>query len=426
MAFQVLAFDPVVVLVSLGVLTAIFICYSIIYHLFYSPIHQVPGPLISKLSRWYLSYFDLFGLRRNEKIQEWHEKYGPIVYIRPGEVSFSLPAYTREIYGSSGKYPKSKYFDNFIAHGERAVFSVGPYHIHRHKRALISGFFQPRSIYKSGTEASIQERVFAFLRELDHALISSVDINIYPMLNHYTFDNITRLLYGHSHCSYTIEDDHVERQILSGLKVIQLWGPFRYTFPLVYRSLSKVLSLFNLHQKSFGAEEALKKWNHQRLLDSVANLSANQDNSLVRLLTNAKDPDGNPLSDNYIAAELLDNLNAAQETTAVALVYIIYHLSRNPPWQAKLRDELKSLSIQQSSGDPSFATIDQAPILEACIREAYRINPGSSGRAERIVPEGGREFGGHHLPSGVRRVRTPLKKKISFGYLFFENTGAVC
>ena len=399
MVFQDLALNYTTLSVCPGVLSAIFLYFYIIYPLFYSPLSQVPGPPLCKLSWYYISYFDLL-LQRNDKIQEWHEKYGPIVCIRPEEVSFSSPAFMREIYGISGKYSKSNYFDNFIAYGERAVFSVGPYHTHRHKRALISNFYQFTSLYKFGVEASMQERVHAFLNKMDHAMLSSPYLDIYPMISHYVFDNITCLLYGHRHGTSTIENDHEERQILSGLKKIQLWGPFQYTFPLIYKSASKVLSYLNIHRNSFDAKHNLNRWNYKRFMESTADFSVDKDNSLVRRLTGANDPDGNPLSQNYIAAELLDNLNAGQEITAVALVYIVYHLSRNPEWQAKLRDELRAL--QKQSGDhPSFASIDRAPILEACIREAYRINPGSSGRAERVVPEGGKEFGRFYLPEGV-------------------------
>lgn len=151
------------------------------------------------------------------------------------------------------------------------------------------------------------------------------------------------------------------------------------------------------------ADDDLIGWNHEKIADSIASSKAAEDeeDTLFRRLSSAKNSDGTPLSPNYIASELYDNLNAAQVTVAITLTYIVYHLSEHPMWQTKICDEMTDL-MSKSEGFPSFASINSAPILDAFIREVYRINPGTGGHAERVVPEGGKMYNRIYIPEGVR------------------------
>lgn len=108
-----------------------------------------------------------------------------------------------------------------------------------------------------------------------------------------------------------------------------------------------------------------------------------------------------PLDHRYIAAEVLDNINAAEATVAVTATYLMWRLTEAPQWQRKIRKELALLPLQ-ADGSVSFSDVDnRVPSLEAYLREVYRLHPASSGRAERLVPRGGHAFSGLHLPEGT-------------------------
>lgn len=119
----------------------------------------------------------------------------------------------REIYGTSGKYTKSDFFDNFMVYGERSLFSLASYWDHRHKRNLIASFYHKTSIDKPVIQEGVRDRVHAFIDCIGNAITKSRSINIYPILNCYAFDNVSRLIYGERHCSHTIEMDCKEREI---------------------------------------------------------------------------------------------------------------------------------------------------------------------------------------------------------------------
>lgn len=150
----------------------------------------------------------------------------------------------------------------------------------------------------------------------------------------------------------------------------------------------------------FEAGEELMHWSEQRFTDAITDPHTIQEDCLLSRLMHAKSANGDELSHSYIAAELYDNLNAAQVTVAVTLTYIIYRLSCNNVWQSKIRSELRML-LGSSNGAPSLGEISNAPLLDAFIREVHRLHPGIGGHAERVVPAGGKVYNGIFISGGV-------------------------
>ncbi|KAL8783606.1 MAG: hypothetical protein Q9195_009340 [Heterodermia aff. obscurata] len=390
------SFKPAITAVCVFVL----IYVALIHPIFFAPLAHVPGPIGCKLSWYYIALFDV-KLTRNDRIAEWHKKYGPVICIRPGEVSLSDPLLMREIYGTKGKYTKSRFFDHFMAYGARALFSIGPYWEHQQKRMLISTFYHRTSIQKPVVELFVRERMQQFFHQINMLQTKTDTVKMYPIFNCFAFDNITRLLYGPRHCAYTLESDCRERQLLLQMKQAQLWSPVKFNFPIVNGSRIAKRLLGDDFKASLSAEDDLADWNWRNLNEAMEDKEVTIDNSLLARMLAVKDQDGRPLDLNYIGSELFDHLNAAQETVAVALVYVTYHLGIHRDWQAMIREELQALPIQDD-GFPALAAIEAAPLFEAFIREVHRVNPGASGRQERYVPEGGKVYNGILLPEGVR------------------------
>ncbi len=390
---------------SITAILVVVILYAFLIHpLFFAPLSHVPGPVGCKLSWYYLAYFDV-RLTRNDQIAEWHNKYGPVICIRPGEVSLSSPLLMREIYSTKGKYTKTNFFDNFMTYGAKALFSIGPYWEHQQKRMLISTFYHRTTIHKPVVELSVRERMHRLFDQIDRRLQAKADnrtMIMYPVFNCFAFDNISRLLYGPRHCAYTIENDCQERQLLLQLKQAQLWSPLKFNFPSIVGTPRFIQRLFpDGFRASLSAEHDLADWNWRTLTQAIEDKEVTEDHSLLARMLTVKDKDGQPLDLKYIATELFDHLNAAQETVAVALVYVSYHLAVRCDWQAMIREELRGLPILED-GFPPFAAIEAAPLFEAFIREVLRVNPGTSGRNERYVPHGGKEYDGIFLAQGVR------------------------
>ncbi|KZL86606.1 cytochrome p450 family protein, partial [Colletotrichum incanum] len=386
--------------------TLIFISFfaiiSALYALWFSPYSHIPGPKVCKITRLWVAFFDV-RLQRTAKIHEWHKKYGPIILITPGEVSFSEPSTTREIYGATSRHPKSTFFDNFIAYGQRATFNSLGYEEHRERRGYTSAFFQPSSMYQPQMVKPIRQRVIAFLQHIGHSVgqeSDSTTLDFFQLSNRYAFDNITRLMLGSEYSTRTIETVGMERDVLDDLKYCEAFQPLLFNLPTIHYVLKFVVSLIYHDPNFFTGEHQLTEWNTERFNKKAANLRPEEDKySLVGKLREHRSKLGEPLTESWINAELLDNLSAAQRTVSCALTYVLWNLARNPQWQVKIRREVAALSLE-ADGLPSFGNINKTPVLEACIKESYRLNPISSGRAERVVPVG-KKYDGVFLPKGT-------------------------
>ena len=117
-----------------------------------------------------------------------------------------------------------------------------------------------------------------------------------------------------------------------------------------------------------------------------------------------------------VASEMLDHLGAGHETSAIALTYLYYEMSRHPELQEKLRQEFLTLSPQILWPQPSETafelpapkSIDALPLLHAILMETLRLHAPIPGAEPRITPEGGCTLAGYDdIPPNVRVSAMP-------------------
>ena len=91
---------------------------------------------------------------------------------------------------------------------------------------------------------------------------------------------------------------------------------------------------------------------------------------ILTLLLQARDENGGAMSDAELHDEIVTLLLAGHETTASAIVWMLYWIHYLPEVQQKLRAELEALGP-----DPDPMAIAQLPYLTAVCQEALRIYP---------------------------------------------------
>ena len=104
------------------------------------------------------------------------------------------------------------------------------------------------------------------------------------------------------------------------------------------------------------------------------------------MLLEARDEEGQPLTDLELRDELMTLLLAGHETTATALSWTLERLVRHPDVVARLRAERRR-------GE------EASPYLEATIKEALRLRPVVTAVGRHLTAP--LEIGGHLLPAGV-------------------------
>ncbi|PKX96250.1 benzoate 4-monooxygenase cytochrome P450 [Aspergillus novofumigatus IBT 16806] len=392
-----------------GTAITITLCCILTWFLWASPLRHVPGPWLNKYLGVKIALAEIRG-QRSQQILAWHQQYGSVVCIAPTQVSIASLAAIREIYNSAGRADKSAFFNQFVAFDSRSVFTTLSFADHKRKRAVVSAFYQGSNIYgQPAMEAFIHDHVFAVLSQIDRRCSGGKAVDFYSLADWYAFDNITALVFGPLYASKTTKLPCEEQGILRDLKRSQVWSPIRQRFPWVIPIAKLVARFYNGDTGQFEAEGRLAQWVHDRTLRTLHDRNVVEFDSLVAYLARKLSLNLGPSAleeaydchvhslVQYIAAEALDNINAAEASVAATITYVTWYVSIHPEWQQKLRTELLALPTQ-SDGLPSFHDIDHAPILDACLKEVYRLKPASGGRAERVVPAGGRIVSNIYLP----------------------------
>ncbi|KAI2793670.1 Cytochrome monooxygenase pkfB [Penicillium oxalicum] len=115
------------------------------------------------------------------------------------------------------------------------------------------------------------------------------------------------------------------------------------------------------------------------------------------------EPKDNTLPHLFVPTWVNSNIVAGADTTSILASAVIYHLLKNPPSFAKLKDEVAVAAAQgRLSRYTTWKEAKELPYLDACIIEATRMHPPFALPFERVVPEVGLRIDGHYIPSGTR------------------------
>jgi cytochrome P450 len=104
------------------------------------------------------------------------------------------------------------------------------------------------------------------------------------------------------------------------------------------------------------------------------------DDSMLAILLEQRDEDGNPPSDRRLRDQLVALLAAGHDTSAASLSWAFERLARHPHVQARLRD-----------GDPEY--------LDAVVKEVLRVRPALTIAPRKLLAPV--EIAGRRIPAGV-------------------------
>jgi cytochrome P450 len=244
----------------------------------------------------------------------------------------------------------------------------GAEHI-RHRKLLLPPFHGERMREYAEMMAEVAERhVSAWPKDQPFSAIESTQAITLEVIQRAVFgieegrrlDHVTRLLRA-------VLDPMSNRwQMLTLMLAPSSWGP---------RS-----PWGRFRQRVREADAAI----YEEIRARRADPGAAERGDVMSLLLQARDEDGEPLSDQELRDELVTLLVAGHETTATSLAWTLERITRNPAVLARLED------------DP------EGEYLDAVIKESLRLRP--------VVPAVGRmlaepvELGGYELPAGVSIV----------------------
>ncbi|KAJ9067121.1 hypothetical protein DSO57_1003034 [Entomophthora muscae] len=215
-------------------------------------------------------------------------------------------------------------------------------------------------------------------------LTSSATVDIYELFHFLLFDIVGQLSFSKDF-GLVRTGNH---PIVNYLKEAQKYGILEYQFPAI-----------RLVGSRFGKEsyDGIIRF-CQDLIDQRRKDEPKKD--ILQDFLDAKDEADQPIPDADIGAEMVTQVIAGTDTTANTLTWTLKLLLENPIEMDKVVAELDAAF--PSPNDISAESVkEKCAYLDAVINESMRLFPIAAGYLARVVPEGGANFDGYHLPAGT-------------------------
>lgn len=120
--------------------TAVYIGGRAFYNLFLHPLRSYPGPFLWRMSSLPYDYYFYNGVL-TKKTLELHKKYGSVVRLTPGELSFTSSQAIKDILGhAAGKPEYSKRKNPLPPNGLENILNAGKENHSRFRRLLSHAF----------------------------------------------------------------------------------------------------------------------------------------------------------------------------------------------------------------------------------------------------------------------------------------------
>lgn len=133
----------------------------------------------------------------------------------------------------------------------------------------------------------------------------------------------------------------------------------------------------------------------EHLTTVVRQRRENPTKDALSLLIQARDEDGNSLTEQELIAQSVLLLFAGHETTTSMLTWLCIELARHPEVKQRARSEQLQLAKQ---GELNLEQLGQMPYLEQVLSEVERLYPPVGGGFRGVVKDF--EFKGYHIPAG--------------------------
>ncbi|KAK1063221.1 hypothetical protein LTR74_009652 [Friedmanniomyces endolithicus] len=367
-------------------------------------LRDVSGPFLASISDADRIWSCATGLQMNYHLK-LHEWYGPLVRIGPKHISFSDSSLIPQIYGITSKFWKSDFYKMFDikAPGGQVptVFSVRDENRHRGIKRPIAGAYSMSTMKE--LEPMNDACSAILLRKLDGMVGQDVDLG--KWVHWYAFDVITSITF--SNRMGFMEQEKDVQNIIAAIEGRLVYNSIVGQAPYLHKyffgnafvtwlvNFIPALAVLNSsrHIVAFAAHNLQryqnKEFNTVHLQDMLDRFKRYRDGEQV-------------MNDDELLSNAVSNIFAGSDTTAASLRAIFYYLCRNTEAHKKLLAEIDEADRAGELSDPvTFAESQNLRYFQAVIKEALRMHPAVGLLLERLVPTGGAEVAGTHLPEGT-------------------------
>lgn len=166
----------------------------IIYSRFFHPLSSIPGPFLASITNWWYFHAVRHGIRDNLQLP-LHKRYGPIVRVRPNEVSVATASALPVVFGTKPKWQKTDFYDSFDPHigGRTELFSTRDDAMHTERRRITAGLFAMGTVVQY--EPCVERIIDVFVERLGDVAATGKRIEMAWALRCFSLDAIGEIFY---------------------------------------------------------------------------------------------------------------------------------------------------------------------------------------------------------------------------------------
>ncbi|KAH6645433.1 cytochrome P450 [Truncatella angustata] len=345
---------------------------------------------------------------RSKTLHDCH-KVHPVVRIGPNSLSFSSVSAMKAIYGHSTTTIKGDMYSDAAGPYPNILDAVSK-DVHAHKRRLLSHAFATRNLEQ--WEFKIADKVERLVKQFDRICDTpEATLDYSRWTNLFTLDAIVDIALSYRLGCLDRGDDVILTESPDGKTeavnyIESLHAVKRATSVIVWssawfgmlRSTLKLVPGFFRNQYSRGqGYDHMVAYLTQRRMQRYRDGEALDD--LLQCILEDKEGKPQELESGEVEAEVNVLLDAGSDTTATALVNVMYYLLQNPSTLVRLRRELEDLSDDNSV--VSYSRVKDLPYLRACLDESLRLSPPLAFGLNRKTGPDGVWVDGNFIPAAT-------------------------
>jgi len=164
-----------------------------------------------------------------------------------------------------------------------------------------------------------------------------------------------------------------------------------------FRTLFLKFQMLTPSQEDYEARLApLQSELHALLLPKIEEQRRKPTNDIFGLLVQARDENGNVMSDEQLMAHINILLVAGHETSTSLSAWLLYLLNQHPDYTQRVLQEQEA--ILGSRNEPTLEDVKRMKLLDNALSEAERLYPPIPNGPRGVVEDF--EFHGYHVPAG--------------------------
>jgi len=185
-------------------------------------------------------------------------------------------------------------------------------------------------------------------------------------------------------------------QYINDLETVMMMSGLRVELRLLYVLFSWLP--IPAVQEVIGLAKRIDTYGSLAIENLKEHLATSEGQNAATFFTRILSQEKSAISEEEIKEEASNLIIAGSDTTAISLTYTIWALLRpeNARVKARLLEEIANVAL--TAGSKEVGTLSY---LSAVVKESLRLYGAAPGSLPRIVPAGGANLEGYHIPGGM-------------------------